>query len=430
MSAESNQDDSENSEDVSKVNDVPPEDGLVHGRITDADVEMLRRRIGYPNPTLRRGVITKPWNTTVNADAVRRWAESNGDMNPLFNDAEYAARTRWAGTIAPPGFEWSMGISRLRAVPEDLQQETRKALRGVQLFHSGAEYRYYRALTEGTTLYRADWVADVAEKKSKFATRSVIANNATCWWTADEQVAIEGERWFVHAERRPVAKKKSEPKDEVLPYTDEQMSDIEAAYDNEYVRGPDTLYFEDVKVGDKLPLMVKGPLTITDMINTYMGNGWLTYGNPPFRLAYENRKLLRGFYSKDEYNAWDTVQRVHWDIGLAHKVGVRHLYDIGPMRLMMLCHYLSNYTGDDGWVFRYRYELRNFNYVGDTTWLSGQITAVRVDPALGPVVDLEVVGTNQRGQENIRATATLLVASRKQGPVEFPAAPAVTPYRS
>ncbi len=405
-------------------------DGLIKGRITDADIDMMRRRLGFPNPTVRRGVITKPWNTIATADAFRRWAECNGDLNPLYNDPDYAARTRWGRPIAPPGFEWSMGIDCSRVVPEQLHKETHRALRGVQLYHSGAEYRYYRPVTDGTTLCKAEWIAGVAEKASKFATRSVMVTNSTCWWSQDEQrVAVEGDRWFVHAERKPVSPKGAR-KDLVVPYTDEQMARIEAAYDNEYRRGAETLYLEDVQAGASLPVMVKGPLTITDMINTYMGSGWLTYGNPPFRLAYENRKRMRGFYSKNEYNVWDTIQRVHWDVGLAHKVGVPNLYDIGPMRLMMLCHYLSNYAGDDGWVFRYRYELRNFNYVGDTTWISGRVKQARVDQELGPIVELEVTGTNQRGEQNITATATLLVASREHGPVKLPAAPPVTEYRS
>ncbi|WP_419709624.1 FAS1-like dehydratase domain-containing protein [Pseudomonas sp. NFX224] len=408
-------------------------DGLVMGKITDADVEMMRRRIGYPNPTLRKGVITKPWNTYAHGDAIRRWAESVGDMNPLYNDEGYASSTRWGGTIAPPGFEWSMGIDRNPVVSPDMFQETRHALRGVQLFHSGAEYIYYRPITVGVRLYKSECVGDVEEKQSRFATRSVIVNNATSWWDENDVTYINSSRWFVHAERKAVpqdgesAKKK--PKDPLASYTPEQLTAIEEAYDSEYIRGADTLYLEDIDVGQQLPTMVKGPLTITDMINLHMGGGWLTYGNPPYRLAYENRKRLRGFYSKNEFGAWDTVQRVHWDLGLAQQVGVQHTYDIGPMRFVMVCNYVSNYAGDDSWVHRIRYELRNFNYVGDTTWITATVTAARVDETLGPLIELEIVGTNQRGQQNITAQATILVSSRVHGPVVLPNAPPVTSYR-
>jgi hypothetical protein len=161
----------------------------------------------------------------------------------------------------------------------------------------------------------------------------------------------------------------------------------------------------------------------------YMGAGWVTYTNPPFRLAFENRRRLRGFYSRDEYGAWDSVQRVHWDKELARSIGVPSIYDIGPMRYVMLCHYLTNFAGIDAFIHRIRYELRSFNYVGDTTWFSGAVTDVRDDPVLGPLVEVEVSAVNQRGQENLKGEATILLPSRERGPVRLPEAPAITPYR-
>jgi hypothetical protein len=161
-----------------------------------------------------------------------------------------------------------------------------------------------------------------------------------------------------------------------------------------------------------------------------MGAGWVVYGNWPNRLAYENRKKLRGFYSRDAFNAWDTVQRVHWDSQLAEDVGVNMMYDIGAVRQMHVCNYLTNYAGDEAWIYRMRFEFRRFNYMGDVTWLTGTITDARVDERLGPLVELAMTGTNQRGSENIRATATILVASRKQGPVKLPAPPPPPKYRS
>jgi hypothetical protein len=409
------------------------QDDLVRREITDEDVALMRERIGYPNPTLRKGIITKPWNVKATADGIRRWAECIGDWNPLYQEESYAAGTRWRGSICPPGFEWSMGIDRSPLVPEELDRRTRKALRGVQLYHSGAEYHYYTPIHEGTTLYKSECVAKVEEKtSSRFGTRSVIVDNATCWWDDSETVAAKSSRWFVHARRKSLSSGSHAEKaarDALASYTDEQLEEIEQAYDREFIRGADTLYVEDVKPGDPLPLMVKGPLTITDMINMHMAGGWLTYGNPPFRLAYENRKRLRGFYSRNEFKGWDTIQRVHWDVGLAHEVGVRHTYDIGPMRFVMLCHYLSNYAGDDGWVHRIRYELRNFNYVGDTTWLKGKVIDARVDAKLGPLVDIEINGVNQRDQVNISAQATLLVASRERGLAKLPEPPPMIPYR-
>jgi hypothetical protein len=217
------------------------------------------------------------------------------------------------------------------------------------------------------------------------------------------------------------------PRDEVAHYTDEQLAEIEAAYDNEHRRGADTLWFEDVEIGATSPTMVKGPLTVTDLINMHMGGGWFGYGNPPLKLAFENRKKLRGFYTKNEFGAWDVVQRVHWEPQLAREVGVPAAYDIGPMRWAWLLHFCTNWCGDDGWVFRVRGEFRKFNYMGDTTWISARIADARADPQLGPLVELEITGTNQRGGQNINGWATILVASRDHGPVQLPEPPPTPP---
>jgi len=406
------------------------DDGLLRNRLTDESVDLMRRRVGFANPTLRTGAIDEPWNIAATADAIRRYSICIGDDNPLYLRPDYAAKTRWAQTIAPPGFEKSMGLDRNPLMEPDEAKATSKALRGVQLYHSGGENFYYAPIAEGTILHRSRYVKHVEDKPSEFSGRSVIVTNGLCLWDQNDQVAVDGVDWFIHAERKKSNTSDKYVRDEPARYSDEDLVEIEAAYDAEYRRGADTLWFEDVVPGTALPRMVKGPLTVTDLINLHMGAGWLIYGNWPNRLGYENRKKLRGFYSRDEFNAWDTIQRVHWDKDLAQKVGVRMMYDIGPVRQLHVSNYLTNYTGDDAWIYRVKFEFRRFNYMGDVTWLTGEITEARIDAKLGPLIEIALRGINQRGNENLRATATVLLPSRKHGPVKLPARPAPTVHRA
>ena len=115
---------------------------------------------------------------------------------------------------------------------------------------------------------------------------------------------------------------------------------------------------------------------------------------------------------------------------MAENVGVRMMYDIGPVRQFHISNFLTNFAGDDAWIHRIRFEFRRFNYIGDVTWLTGEVTEVRMDEVLGPLIEVTMRGTNQRGQENIRATATILLASRTHGPVKLPQPPAPTPHRA
>src|SRR3954466_9057581 len=110
------------------------EETLVKGKITDQDLVLLEKRIGTPNPTLRTGGVIEPWNPTVEANGVRKWAFCMGDDNPLYMNAEHARQSVWGTTIAPIGFEWSMGWERSPLVSPELHAETHRALRGVQLY--------------------------------------------------------------------------------------------------------------------------------------------------------------------------------------------------------------------------------------------------------------------------------------------------------
>jgi acyl dehydratase len=398
------------------------DDGMLHGKITDESIALMRQRIGYPNPTLRTGFVDWPWNETATVDAIRKYAHGYGDLNPLYTNPGHAATTRWGGPVAPPGFEWTMGVDRSPQIPLELHERTRKALRGVHLFNAGHEGWFYRPIRPGDALFRSSVLADVEEKASRFAGRSVLATNQHTWWDESGTVVARRRPWYIHAERSE-AGQKSKPGEERASYTAEQLADIDNAYDAELIRGVDTLYYEDVAVGDACPRMVKGPLVVTDLINFFMGAGWYGYGFPALRLARENRRRMPGFYSRDDFGAWDAIMRIHWDDAMARKVGVAAAYDIGPIRWTWLAHFCSNYAGDDGWVFRVRGEFRRFNYMGDTTWLTGSVSDKRVDAELGPLVDIDIRGTNQRGQDNIVGSATVLLPSRDRGPVTLPAPP-------
>jgi acyl dehydratase len=405
------------------ASDVGSGEKMIVGAITDESVALMRERIGYPNPTVRAGYMTLPWYTEATYDAIRHFAEGYGDDNPLYTTREYGAGTRWEGQIAPPGFEGAMGYNRDPLVPEELDRRTRTALRGVQLFHSGTDATYYRPIRPGDVLDKRSVVADVEEKVSEYAGKSVIVTNDTRWWNQRGEVVTSESHWYVHAERRSSASRSKYSTDTPAYYSDDELAEIEAEYEGEHRQGAEPLWWEDVAVGRTLPLMVKGPFTVTDLMNFHMGGGWYGYGNPPLRLAHENRKRLRGFYTRNEFNSWDVIQRIHWDREHAQDIGVASAYDIGPIRWSWLAHYCTNFCGDDGWVYKLRGEFRRFNYVGDTTRFTGAVVDKRVVEGVGPAVDLEFSGVNQRGDTNTLGRATILLPSREHGPVVLPEPP-------
>ncbi len=116
--------------------------------------------------------------------------------------------------------------------------------------------------------------------------------------------------------------------------------------------------------------MVKGPLTVTDMVCWHVGMGMGLYGVAPLRLGAENRRRVPRFYHRDDQNVPDVMQRVHWDPEFARRSGNPTTFDYGRMRETWLIHLCTDWMGDDAWLWKLDCEFRRFNYVGDTQWLT------------------------------------------------------------
>ena len=115
----------------------------------------------------------------------------------------------------------------------------------------------------------------------------------------------------------------------------------------------------------------------------------------------------------------DVAQRLHWDTHWAQAIGNPMAYDYGVVRESWFNHYLTDWAGDDGWVFRQYDEMRKFNYIGDTQFLKGQVAAKRIEDERF-CVDLVMEMTNQRGEKTSVGEATVLLPSREHGPVLLP----------
>ena len=396
----------------------------IKGKITDDDIDKMRLLIGYPNPTVPRSSEV-PHYKVVTSDAIRHYTNGYGDDNPLYCDEEYGPTTHWGTQIAPPTFTASATWDRSRKPSKELNQQTRGALRGVHLFFSGGDTFYYRPVLPGDRLYGRNQLMDVEEKEhSNFSGgRSCVTRNGGVIVNAKGEVISFGGGYFYHTEREGSEERAKDRKIDLGNYTDAQLAEIDEAYANEFVRGKDTLWYEDVVVGTALPTMVKGPLRITDIVGMHIGWGWGNYLVGPLKLDYKNRRRMPAFYGKNEWGAWDCMQRLHWDPLFAQAIGNPTTYDYGNMRGCWVSHYLTNIAGDDGWLYRSSTDLRKFNFVGDTTWIKGEISGKEIDPVLGAKIDVSVTGTNQRGEVSIQASGTILVASRERGAIRLPPVP-------
>lgn len=400
--------------------------------ITNKGVEQLRARIGVVQPHPQPPHYLRP-----NEDAFRQVAQAYGDDNPLWCDPSHAARSRWRGAIASPhlnGGDTLIGeneVSRLDAETKTLLKGD--PLRGAHAYYAGSFREWWSPLRPNMAVTRRNALVGIHDKQSEFAGRAIHEWSGEVFATSEDAPREEGEGPVLSAQYRLMIRTdraKAEKKDkyggiEIEPYTGEQLEEIDAAYAAEPARrrGATERFWEDVCEGDEIGPLVKGPLRVTDIVCWHVGMGMGLYGVKALRLAYQQRQRVPRFFRPDDLNIPDVQQRVHWDPAWAEKVGSPAIYDYGRMRETWLIHLCTDWMGDDAWLWKLDCEFRRFNYVGDTHWMRGRVARKYVADGVGPAVELEIWGENQRGETTTPGHATILLPSREHGAVRVPAPP-------
>src|ERR1700712_3999832 len=394
--------------------------GEQFGVLTDAGIERSRKRLGVPQPQHN-----PPHTYEVTWDGVRHFAYGYGDGNPLWCDPEYASKTRWGRLVAPPTFQYTMGED---AAPKP-DAETKALLKGDPFAGLGSyqavmEFEWYRPLLLGDRCTVLATQVGVAPKASSFGGRTAHVTNDYIYATGEGLIHGVRRGTWINAERH-TSQKRAKEAIEIAPYTPEQLAEIDAAYAAETRRGAEPRYWEDVQVGDEIQPRVKGPMVTTDVVVWHVG--WGMQLTPPgaFKIASTIRRKAPGLYPPNKLNIPDTVQRLHWEPERARELGLPYPYDYGAMRETWLCHALTDWMGDDGWLFRLRCEHRKFNYTGDTTWVRGEVVD-KQQVAGRNEIHVELRCENQRGEVSTPATAGVLLPTRRRPRVELPPPPAPT----
>lgn len=387
--------------------------------LSDTDIERARILLGIDTASRHRELYS-----VATADAIRNWALGVGDDNPLYTEEGYGPSTRWGSQIAHGTMAGHVKTPMLGdPVPAEIKQQTKSLFRGIHVFVSGGTWDWYRPLYPGDRVFSFAGEESLDVKRSEFAGRSVIQVRRDVALNQRGEVVGVYRILRVLTERKTARDKGKYADLEPARYTDDDYERIDAIYAAERPLGPEKRWWEDVSVGDALPDMVKGPLTVTEIIAFHAGGyGFVPYGLRASRVGYKNRQRIAPFYVKNESGVWDVAQRLHWDSQWAKAIGNPMAYDYGVLRQSWFFHQLADWIGDDGIVVRLEDSIRKFNYMGDTQFLTGEVTDVRVEDGRH-LVDVELRMINQRGTETAYATAVVALPSRQAGLPVFPTVP-------
>ena len=382
--------------------------------ISDEGLAGLRARRGIPAV---RGDRQK--YTQITADAARGFSLGAGDTNPLYTDEDYARATRWGTVVAPPCILLGAGIPEGRDLtPAEREAGRGGGLPGVHGMYAGHDWEWYQPMVEGDRIHRVQYEAGFSVKQGNFAGRQILQHMESLYRNQRREVVCKAVHWRMRTERNTAARRKNVFRSPTV-WSGEELARIDAAYAAETPRGAEPRWWEDVRVGDELGEMVRGPFRVTDAVS------WETGAGGPYartgRSDHEFRRRHPGAYARDPQGVWDIVERVHWDDGFAREVGVPAAYDYGAQRIAWSGNFLTNWMGDDAWLKRMWVQIRRFGIIGDLQTYRGRVIDKRVEDGEHQVV-CDFQATNQLGEITAPGQAIVLLPSRAAGMPALPAA--------
>lgn len=349
--------------------------------ITAEALAELRGRIGK---AVRR---PEPYIEEANRDAIRHWAHGIGDRNPYW----------LAAGVAPPTILFAMD----RVVSGYVG-----GLPGIHAMYGGTDFRWERPIRVGDRIAGESVLRDLVERPSAFARRAIQQIYETTFRDAAGQVVCVADSWCFRTERDTARERGKYAPVEPARYTPAEVEAIRRAYAREETRGAAPRWCEDVAVGEALPEVVKGPLTVTSVIAFVQGWGSLYVRAHGLAFDLFDRHPALGIPNAS--GVPEPPERVHWDDALARAVGVPAPYDYGPERVAWLGHLVTSWMGDRGFLRRLNVRVVRHNLIGDTTWCRGEVVARGPDG----VARIAVRAENQRGETTALGEATVVLPTR------------------
>lgn len=107
------------------------------------------------------GVEAAPAVWEVEKGAIKKFAESIGDTNPLWQDERYARKSRYGGIVTPPTFLASLTNDAVRDAIFQLDLPVKRVLNG------GNELEFFQPIRPGDVITVTGKLADVREREGR-----------------------------------------------------------------------------------------------------------------------------------------------------------------------------------------------------------------------------------------------------------------------
>ncbi|MBK6278657.1 MAG: MaoC family dehydratase N-terminal domain-containing protein [Gammaproteobacteria bacterium] len=367
------------------------------------DCSDLDRHMGKP---IQPGRLKEP---LANND-IRRWVQAMHYPNRVHYEDEFAAQSRFGRIVAPQSF----------AVATDDGHGTAPACVGLipnsHLIFGGDEWWFHGPRIYGGDLIHNERVPlDYVVKDTKFAGPTCFQRGDNRYYNAQGDL-IATQRSTSIRYRADLAREMGsldateDPEwtdDQLLKLEEEKFSWIRMLHD----LGHGKRYWDEVKVGDKLPTRVIGPHSIASFTTewrAYLFTIWCgvirrtdldmeALGFTADMAGKEQDPVLEKENPEQTDGAYIGPSRGHLFPRWARYVGMPRSYGYGASMGAWILDYLGGWAGEWGQVVHSNCAYRGPAFTGDITIMNAEVIGKLVDDQGRSIVQVDFKMSNQLG---------------------------------
>ena len=317
----------------------------------------------------------------ISEEMIFELADAIEEPNPLYLDAVYAKKSRFGGLLCPQLAGWKDWAPRLDyfGAGQDSHFEVPLPFKSYG-FNGGSEWTFHRPVRLGDQITKNEKIVDMHERSGRTGQLVFIAREST-------QSNQRGELLLTirHTSifRKRLETEEAEAPPPVGPVDLPRISPpgrdevVEKAEWN----APPQRVFEEIKVGDEVPSVMRGPMTTGHLVRWAAVNG--------------------------------NYARIHWDLPYAMlRQGLPNVVVNGSLKNQYLYILMQRFVGEAGWVRKMYLEHRGMDHPGDTLTITGKVTEKTERDGIGHV-KCEIGLRNDRGKTS-QGWAEVALPTRQQ----------------
>jgi acyl dehydratase len=345
--------------------------------------------------------------TSITHDAIRHYLDAVGDLNPLYRNPSYARGSSVGMAVAPPTILYGVAYGHY---VDPLVVPTSPDFPNT---YGGDSWEWFQPIREGDEV---DWTTTMPYSVERKQTKS-YGLVAFVWGRHEYRRRSDGtllarctfSQVVRHRDQAQARAQEWHAQDKLV-YSEDDIREVHAIQDAESARGAEPRYWEDVVEGDELPPLVRGPHSMMDRV------AWLIAAVG--ERFFVSDRIYRFMNEHSGWGTWDPEWKIfrnfHDDMFDKDYPG-----SFGSQRTGWSALALTNWMGDDAFLWKLKSEHRTAGGNGWIFWCKPKVTArYRVDEHC--CVDIECSMEKNDGLVATRGSATVILPSREYGPVRYP----------